>query len=168
MTVTCCCRWRLCKGGSITVTVDLLFDWFGLVCFANKNKNCQLFIQLIPNQSNRRSMVQWYLPLKYSLVTLTNITNVNYPLRLEYNGDNLLAKMLATAADVSLALAGWLNTDRMDHFNLCQGGQLYGAFPISKDSLVTPSLTKKLYGLISGQLKKKTIRSKNSCLKFEL
>ncbi len=23
-------------------TVDLLFDWFGLVCFANKNKNCQL------------------------------------------------------------------------------------------------------------------------------
>jgi hypothetical protein len=26
------------KGGSI----HLLFDWFGLVCFANKNKNCQL------------------------------------------------------------------------------------------------------------------------------
>jgi hypothetical protein len=23
-------------------TIDLLFDWFGLVCFANKNKNCQL------------------------------------------------------------------------------------------------------------------------------
>jgi hypothetical protein len=23
-------------------TVDLLFDWFGLVCFANKNKFCQL------------------------------------------------------------------------------------------------------------------------------
>jgi hypothetical protein len=21
--------------------VDVLFDWFGLVCFANKNKNCQ-------------------------------------------------------------------------------------------------------------------------------
>jgi hypothetical protein len=27
------------KGESITVLVDLLFDWFGLVCFANKNKN---------------------------------------------------------------------------------------------------------------------------------
>ncbi len=27
------------KGGSI---IDLLFYWFGLVCFANKNKNCQL------------------------------------------------------------------------------------------------------------------------------
>ncbi len=26
------------KGGSITVTIDLLFDWFGLACFANKNK----------------------------------------------------------------------------------------------------------------------------------
>ncbi len=22
-------------------TIDLLFDWFGLVCFANKNKKCQ-------------------------------------------------------------------------------------------------------------------------------
>jgi hypothetical protein len=27
------------KGGS---TIDLLFDWFGLVCFPNKNNNCQL------------------------------------------------------------------------------------------------------------------------------
>ncbi len=27
------------EGGSI---IDLLVDWFGLVCFANKNKNCQL------------------------------------------------------------------------------------------------------------------------------
>ncbi len=23
-------------------TIDLLFDWFGLACFANKNKHCQL------------------------------------------------------------------------------------------------------------------------------
>jgi hypothetical protein len=23
-------------------TIDLLFDWFGIVCFANKNKHCQL------------------------------------------------------------------------------------------------------------------------------
>jgi hypothetical protein len=28
------------KGGG---TVDLLFDWFGLVCFTNKNKHCQLW-----------------------------------------------------------------------------------------------------------------------------
>jgi len=28
--------------GEVSRTVDLLFDWFGLVCFANKNKNCQL------------------------------------------------------------------------------------------------------------------------------
>jgi len=27
--------------GKYHCTVDLLFDWFGLVCFANKNKNCQ-------------------------------------------------------------------------------------------------------------------------------
>jgi hypothetical protein len=30
------------KGGKYHCTVDLLFDWFGLVCFANKNKYCQL------------------------------------------------------------------------------------------------------------------------------
>jgi hypothetical protein len=29
--------WR----GKYHCTVDLPFDWFGLVCFANKNKNCQ-------------------------------------------------------------------------------------------------------------------------------
>jgi hypothetical protein len=27
--------------GKYHFTVDLLFDWFGLVCFADKNKNCQ-------------------------------------------------------------------------------------------------------------------------------
>jgi hypothetical protein len=44
------------EGGSIT-TVDL-FDSFGLVCFANKNIKLSVVLQLIPNQSNRRSMVQ--------------------------------------------------------------------------------------------------------------
>jgi len=29
-----------------------------------------VFIQLIPNQSNRRSMIQWYFPLQYSLPSL--------------------------------------------------------------------------------------------------
>ncbi len=28
--------------GEVSITVDLLFDWFGLVCFANKNNYCQL------------------------------------------------------------------------------------------------------------------------------
>ncbi len=27
--------------GKYHCTVDLLFDWFGLVCIANKNKKCQ-------------------------------------------------------------------------------------------------------------------------------
>jgi hypothetical protein len=27
--------------GKYHCTVDLLFDWFGLVCFANKHKNCR-------------------------------------------------------------------------------------------------------------------------------
>ncbi len=39
-------------------TIDLLFDLFGLACFANKNKKLSVIIQLIPNQSNRRSTVQ--------------------------------------------------------------------------------------------------------------
>jgi hypothetical protein len=28
--------------GNYHCTIDLLFDWFGLICFANKNKSCQL------------------------------------------------------------------------------------------------------------------------------
>ncbi len=44
--------------GKYHCTIDLLFDWFGLVCFANKNKKLSIVIQLIPSQSNRRSMVQ--------------------------------------------------------------------------------------------------------------
>jgi hypothetical protein len=39
-------------------TVDLLFDLFGLVCFVNKIENFSVVIQLIPNQSNRRSTVR--------------------------------------------------------------------------------------------------------------
>jgi hypothetical protein len=44
--------------GKYHCTIDLLFDWFELVCFANKNKKLSVVIQLIPNQSNRRSTVQ--------------------------------------------------------------------------------------------------------------
>jgi hypothetical protein len=51
------------KRGKYHSTVDLLFDWFGLVCIANKNKKLSVVIQLIPNWSNRRSIVQWYFPL---------------------------------------------------------------------------------------------------------
>ncbi len=57
--------------GKYHCTIDLLFDWFGLVCFANKNKKFSVVIQLIPSQSNRRSMVQRYFPLQYSLIKLT-------------------------------------------------------------------------------------------------
>jgi hypothetical protein len=46
------------KGGKYPCTIDLLFDWFGLVCFANKKQKLSVVIQLIPNQSNRRSMAQ--------------------------------------------------------------------------------------------------------------
>ncbi len=34
------------KGGVYHCTVDLLFDWFGLAYFANKNNNCQLLYSL--------------------------------------------------------------------------------------------------------------------------
>jgi hypothetical protein len=42
--------------GEYPCTVDLLFDWLGLVCFANENRNCQL--SYMSNKSNRRSMLQ--------------------------------------------------------------------------------------------------------------
>jgi hypothetical protein len=38
-------------------TIDLLFDWFGLVCFANKNKNCQLSYSLLQTSQTGG---QWY------------------------------------------------------------------------------------------------------------
>jgi hypothetical protein len=28
-------------GNTKGASIDLLFDWFGLACFANENKNCQ-------------------------------------------------------------------------------------------------------------------------------
>jgi hypothetical protein len=55
------------KGGSITVPFTSCLDWFGLVCFANIKQKLSVVIQLIPNQSNRKSMVQWCFP--YSLMT---------------------------------------------------------------------------------------------------
>jgi hypothetical protein len=43
--------------GKYHCTVDLLFDWFGLVHLANKNKNCQL-----SNSQYQTSQTggQWY------------------------------------------------------------------------------------------------------------
>jgi len=35
------CGNREYQRGKYHCTVDLLFDWFWLVCFANRNKNCQ-------------------------------------------------------------------------------------------------------------------------------
>jgi hypothetical protein len=49
--------------GKYHCTIDLLFDWFGLICFVNKKQKLLVVIQLIPNQSDRRSIVQWYFPL---------------------------------------------------------------------------------------------------------
>jgi len=34
--------YREYQRGKYHRTIDLLFDWFGLVCFATKNKNCHL------------------------------------------------------------------------------------------------------------------------------
>ncbi len=47
-----------CSRGKYHCTIDLLIDLFELACFANKNKKLSVVIQLIPNQSNRRSTVQ--------------------------------------------------------------------------------------------------------------
>jgi hypothetical protein len=46
-------------------TVDLLFDWFGISCMTTDNFWFYLQNRLI---QTRRSTVQWYFPLKYSLL----------------------------------------------------------------------------------------------------
>jgi hypothetical protein len=45
------------KKGKYHCTIELLFDWFGLVCFANKNKNCQLSYSLFQTSQTGG---QWY------------------------------------------------------------------------------------------------------------
>ncbi len=51
--------WR----GKYHCTIDLLFDWFGISCMTT-DIFCFIFAkQTDPNQSNRRSTVQWYFPL---------------------------------------------------------------------------------------------------------
>jgi hypothetical protein len=62
------------KGGKYHCTVDLLFDWFVLVCFANNKKILSAVIQLIPNQSNRRSTVQRYFPPTDTNISLGQCT----------------------------------------------------------------------------------------------
>ncbi len=52
------CAEQYSAWGKYHCTIDLLFDLFELVCFANKNKKLSVVIELIPNQSNRRSTVQ--------------------------------------------------------------------------------------------------------------
>ncbi len=51
------CKAGNTKGGKYHCAVDLLFDWFGLVCFANKNKNCQLSYYLFQTSQTGG---QWY------------------------------------------------------------------------------------------------------------
>jgi len=48
--------------GKYHSTVELLFDWFGISCMIAANFCLYLQNRLIPNQSNRRSTVQWYFP----------------------------------------------------------------------------------------------------------
>ncbi len=45
------------KGGKYHYTIDVLFDWFGSVCFANKNKSCQLSYSWFQTSQPGR---QWY------------------------------------------------------------------------------------------------------------
>ncbi len=57
-----CLLWRQSKNreywsGKYHCSVDLLFDGFGLVCFANKNKNCQLSYSWFQTSQTRG---QWY------------------------------------------------------------------------------------------------------------
>ena len=65
------CNWsikseitHLLRKGKFHCMVDLLFDWLG---FGQTSKSVFSFNstkQLNPNQSNRRSAVQWYFPLQ--------------------------------------------------------------------------------------------------------
>jgi hypothetical protein len=62
--------------GKYHCTIDLLFDWFGLVCFVDKNKKLSVVVQLISKQSNKRS---------YGTVILSPLVFPGSSLALKYN-----------------------------------------------------------------------------------
>jgi hypothetical protein len=70
VTATLYTGWMKYQGilkGKDHCTIDLLFDWFGISCVTTDNFSFLFAKQTNPNQSNRRSMVQWYFPLLCSL-----------------------------------------------------------------------------------------------------
>jgi len=48
--------------GKYHCTIGLLFDWFGISCMTTDNFGFHFAKHTNPNQSNRRSTVQWYFP----------------------------------------------------------------------------------------------------------
>ncbi len=65
------------KKGKYHCTIDLLFDWFGLICFANKNINCQLSYNWFQTSQTGG---QWYsdtspFSISWSYVTSDNKFN---------------------------------------------------------------------------------------------
>jgi len=64
--------------GKYHCTIDVMFDWFVLVCFEIKNKNCQLpFIWLQTSQAGGR---------QYSDTSPLSIPWINLTLVLAYGG----------------------------------------------------------------------------------
>ena len=59
----------LCKG-KYNCTADLLFDWLWFSCFDYVKLDRDLPVWSNPNQSNRRSVVQWYFLLQSKWVFL--------------------------------------------------------------------------------------------------
>jgi hypothetical protein len=83
------------KGGSIHFTVDLLFDRVRLVCFANKNKNCQL---------------------SYSWFQTSQTGGQQYsdtsPFSIPWPG---LILHFSTVINIIITHADWLNEERLEH-----------------------------------------------------
>ena len=55
---------HLLHKGKYHCTTDLLFDYFGFSSFAYVELDRDFQVWSNPNQSNRRSVVQWYFPLQ--------------------------------------------------------------------------------------------------------
>jgi hypothetical protein len=62
------------KGGSITVLMTSCLTVLDLSVFQIKTKKLLVVTQLIPNQSNRRSKVQWYFPLRIPCFDSPSVT----------------------------------------------------------------------------------------------
>ena len=101
----------LCKG--YRCMADLLFDWFGFDQTCKSLSNSTQAKKLNPSQSNRRSSVQWYSPLRSKWVFYAlPIVKLSRYFRVGYHG---VLNFTCTAGPTNNMTVAILNSNAHSH-----------------------------------------------------